>query len=146
MDRDRGRRRGCDSAGGWTEADPASGGGLSIAQQRRCGWEAGTRTPIRNSRGCSLTIRRPPKGPWVTTDYIIAPDMDSLKSFRLKRLDSELDVEPQAVDPDRTAVVIVGQICVVLEIDCRGEAGEQTCAVIGFPDIFGRVIQAAVAD
>jgi hypothetical protein len=26
------------------------------------GWEAGTRTPIRRSRVCSLTIRRPPKG------------------------------------------------------------------------------------
>src|SRR3954452_11162363 len=25
------------------------------------GWEAGTRTPIRRSRVCSLTIRRPPK-------------------------------------------------------------------------------------
>src|SRR5713226_7287303 len=26
----------------------------------RLGWEAGTRTPIRRSRVCSLTIRRPP--------------------------------------------------------------------------------------
>src|SRR6266404_5213850 len=28
----------------------------------RLGWEAGTRTPIRRSRVCSLTIRRPPNG------------------------------------------------------------------------------------
>jgi hypothetical protein len=29
---------------------------------RTNGWEAGTRTPIRRSRVCSLTIRRPPNG------------------------------------------------------------------------------------
>src|SRR5579863_7966833 len=29
-------------------------------EPRSIGWEAGTRTPIRRSRVCSLTIRRPP--------------------------------------------------------------------------------------
>ena len=32
-----------------------------ICRVRKVGWEAGTRTPIRRSRVCSLTIRRPPK-------------------------------------------------------------------------------------
>lgn len=35
-------------------------GGEPEWNERRGGWEAGTRTPIRRSRVCSLTIRRPP--------------------------------------------------------------------------------------
>ena len=41
----------------------ANGGNQTVLLKcwRMCGWEAGTRTPIRRSRVCSLTIRRPPR-------------------------------------------------------------------------------------
>src|ERR1700675_1800509 len=35
--------------------------GRTTDSQGTNGWEAGTRTPIRRSRVCSLTIRRPPR-------------------------------------------------------------------------------------
>jgi hypothetical protein len=40
--------------------------------QSGLGWEAGTRTPIRRSRVCSLTIRRPPRTLTILTSRPLA--------------------------------------------------------------------------
>ena len=59
------------------------------------GWEAGTRTPIRRSRVCSLTIRRPPRA---RTYFSIGAlrGAGELDFFRTVRLAPDFNEAPES--------------------------------------------------
>src|SRR2546428_9576696 len=42
---------------------------LQLKGMKKNGWEAGIRTPIRRSRVCSLTVRRPPSAPFSLSSF-----------------------------------------------------------------------------
>jgi len=68
------------------------------------------------------------------------------RSFRLKRPQSEFHVQADALDPYRPPILVVRRIGDALQIEGREQAGAEPRAVIAFPDVFGRVVEPAIAD
>ena len=68
------------------------------------------------------------------------------RSFRLERPQSEFHVQADALDPYRPPILVVSRIRDALQIESREKTGSQPRAVVAFPDIFGRVVEPAIAD
>src|SRR5579863_3886573 len=66
--------------------------------------------------------------------------------FCLRRFESKLDVQPDALDPHRSAIVIKRRIRVVLQIEGREKARKKPRAIVALPYVLGRIIQPPFAD
>ena len=69
-----------------------------------------------------------------------------LSSFGLQRPESKLRVQPYTLNPNRSAIVVVGRIRNPLEIEGCEETWEQPRAVITFPNVLGRIVQPAISN
>src|ERR1700733_12309345 len=62
-----------------------------------------------------------------------------------ERLYPELNVQPDRLHPDRSAIAIVGRVVIVMHVERRTEAANYMRGVVTFPKIFGRVVEFAIA-
>src|ERR1700676_581482 len=63
-----------------------------------------------------------------------------------KRILSQLEVQPEGGNPHRAALLVVGRIRNVLEIEAGKKAWKKPRAIVRFPDILRTVFQPSVAD
>src|ERR1700722_293929 len=70
----------------------------------------------------------------------------SVSTFLIYLLPAAFDVQAEREGPERSAIVVVGGVIDVLGVEGGEKPFVQVRVVVGFPVVFGRVVQLPVAD